>query len=621
MFELDFIQQLVKEKVEISKSSVTATDVIYNKLFSKEIQEKYPEYWDGYKEAVSMLDAIRVHAEYGITPDVLLEKRSPNETNSELQYRKNNYRQTTLQVFKDFESTVQRAFHDTNWTLTYNEDSEAFKDDSFQKYVEQELPIYGSLENFVKFVLPTIKLKDANGVIAIKPVNLEYKLNSNNEPVLDGDALVTPTVFYYDTKRVLAYEKDKYALVETYEKSKVEYGGKLQNIGRVFEFYDNENIWIIKQSGKYIDYTFEYYLYFNHDTGVLPVHDLMGVPYYRSGKILWKSPFLFAVPNLDTCLLDESNITAVKASSVYPYKVMIGNICEFEDRSGNRCIDGIIVNEDGKQYTCPSCNGSGLKNRMSPLGVMLLKPKTALSDSELQYNGDPLKYVSPSIETIEFLRREVKEHEQRARRILHLQTADSGVNFDKSNETATGSDNNLKSLYAFLKPISDQIFTLYEWSLNTIGVMRYGKSYSGVNLIYPQSFDFKTSEDYLNEINEAVKVGLPPIVVHTLIYNFLKATFYAEGKVSKAFDLIVEIDRLLPFTNEEIALKLSRNTIEKWEEILHSSAYTFIAELEKEDENFWRLDFEVQKQRLIEKAKSRADEMPKIQTGMIDLDI
>ena len=84
-----------------------------------------------------MLDAIRVHAEYGVIPDNLLEKRSPNEDDKQLKYRKDNYRQTTLQVFKDFESTVQRAFHDANWTLIYNDDNEAFKDEGFQKYVEQ----------------------------------------------------------------------------------------------------------------------------------------------------------------------------------------------------------------------------------------------------------------------------------------------------------------------------------------------------------------------------------------------------------------------------------------------------------------------------------------------------
>lgn len=621
MFELEFIKQIVKEKVNLSKASVRPSDIIYKHLFNKDIENKYPNYWDGYKEAVSMFDAIRVHADYGVIPKALLERRSPNEDDKQLKYRIDNYKQTTLQVFKDFESTVQRAFHDANWTLTYNEDAEAFKNETFQQYVERELPIYGSLENFVKFVLPAIKLKDANGLLTVKPVDLQYKI-VEDVAVIDGDALVKPTVFYHDIKHVLAYEKGVYALVELEEKSLVEYGGSKQKIGRVFEFYDTENIWLIKQVGKHTDYEFEFILYFNHGLGFLPCHELMGVPYYHNGKILWKSPFIFAVPNLDVCLLDESNITAIKASCVYPYKVMVGNICDFEDRFGNRCNEGVIAaaNEDGsyKTYTCPSCNGTGLKSRMSPLGVMLLKPKTSLTETELSYTGDPLKYVSPSVETIEFLRREVREHEYRARRILHLQDADSSTNFDKSNETATGNTNNLKALYAFLKPISDQIFYLYEWLLDTIGLMRYGENYNGVTLIYPQSFDFKTSEDYLAEINEAVKAGLPPIVVHTLIYNFLKATFYTEEKVTKAFDLIVETDRLLPFTNEEILLKLSRGTIERWEEILHSSAYTFIKELEREVEGFWNLELEQQKQFLIEKAKARVSELPNNQNNIFE---
>jgi isopenicillin N synthase-like dioxygenase len=61
---------------------------------------------------------------------------------------------------------------------------------------------------------------------------------------------------------------------------------------------------------------------------------------------------------------------------------------------------------------------------------------------------------------------------------------------------------------------------------------------------------------------------------------------------------------LLPFTNDDIALKQSKGMVQKWEAVLHDSSLTFVDELVKENENFFELPFEKQKEMLINKAKA-----------------
>lgn len=573
--------------------------------------EEIPEYWSGYRVAVDQYERIRVHAEYGVFPERLLKLRSPNEEEKEQEFRRNNYKQTTLPVFKDFDSTVQRIFHDSNWSIEYSDEEQQFISNNltFRDYVENQIHTYGSIENFVKFILSTSKLKDANGVVAVKPVKIPTITKEDGEVIIDSQKLVDPVPFYYNIKQLVAYEEEDYAIIETSEKSVVEYANSRVKDGKVFEFYDNEKIWIVKQYGKKVDYTFTAEPYFTHNSGEMPVHKLMGVPTIYDGKLMYQSPFLYAVDNLDLVALDESNLLLSKSSCVYPYKIMLGSICEFET-NGEVCKDGYIFNKDsGKQVPCSACHGSGLRSRMSPLGTMLLRPADYQNESETKAAQDPLKYVSPDITTLKFLREEAREHEARARKILHLQASEYKTQFNATNETATGSNNDLKALYAFLKPISDQCFTLYEWILKTIGKQRYGISFKQPSLSYPQTFDFKTTEDYLTEINDAIKVGMPVFVVHTHIYKYLQNVFYNDEKAFRVFNLITASDRLLAFTTEDIAMMIGRSTAARWEEILHNSSVQLIDELVINNADFFDQELTVQVEQLKDLAKAKEAEI------------
>jgi hypothetical protein len=552
-----------------------------NPITKQRASTQYPEYWSGYNYAAKMYDSILPHSRSDVYPEHLLSVRAPNQTDAQALYIKANYKATTLSVFEDFRSTISRAFADQNWSIRYNEElDERFGDETFQRFVNNEIEKFGSLEMFVKNMLPTLKLVDANGIIAIYPDDIEYLDEDEFEEPVIGNELLRPMPTYYNCKNIVGQKFGEYYLVISDDHSYVKNGSKTEETGIVLYLYDQNAIYKIEQTGKKSDMTFgEPMLYFQHNLGYVPCIKLMGAPQLINDEIAFQSPFITAVPLLDQVVLDESYLQMSKATSAFPFMVALGEICEFIDREGNKCNDGQIFDAvNGGYRTCGSCSGSGVKSRFSPTGMLLIKPKTSLSEGDSGLSGEYLKFVSPPMDTLTFLRAEIEQQMAKSRRILHLPSSDESGTIGESS-TATGSLNKLRSLYAFIKPISDQLFTIYEFCLVTIGKMRYGDLFGGVNLVYPTSFDISTPSDYLAVISEGVKAGVPPSITFSNVYNYIRAIHYTDEETSAVYDLIINADELLLMSNADILARLASGSVEKWQDVLHNSGPQLIMEL------------------------------------------
>jgi hypothetical protein len=571
-------------------------------------QKKQIGLHDLYTDTVDLAEANSYHAVKGIYPEKLFEFRSPNQTQKEADYIKNNYKQHTLPVFLDYMNTIQRPFADGNWGIDYREDEATYKsaDLTFQSYVENDIPIYGSLETFIKGILPAIKTIDANGFIGVRPEEIEYELNEANEPIISNE-LYKPTIYYYPSKDVIEYEQNEYYLFLSCDKSVVEFGGKQVKEGNIYELYTRNAIYFIVQYGRKQDNLFRTELFFEHNIGECQVHQLKGIPTLKGDDILWQSPFSYATDLLDLVATNANFLQALVNSCVFPVKVMYGSPCEFKDSEGFICSEGRII-ANGIEKTCPSCNGIGLKSRISPLGTLLLNPTTKFAVGEEKSTQDPLKYVSPEIHTLDFIDKKVASDTDKARKILHLQTSNSEVK-GTENLTATGMSLDNKAMYAFVKPISDQIFEIYEFCLNAIGEQRYGDSFQGVAMSYPKTFDFKSSEDYLIDIGNAIKNNLSPAFIQLLLLQYINAYYGDNQKSTGIFKLVMSADRLLGLSQDEINMKLARGTVSKWEDILHSSVLNFINDSLNTDENFMDKDLELQIATLHDLAKKKADEI------------
>lgn len=567
--------------------------------FVKQVKNKKMDFYPTYSLRKELRESVEIHAVKGMFPEKLFRLRSPNETDEEIKYRREAYKQTTLPVFIDYLGVQQRAFSDSNWSVEYAPDNDVYlkSEETFHAYVDKI-----ELEKFIFDLVVPNKAIDGNAVLCIKPETIEPTAEGEEQPLFE------PKPYIYPTTSILSYQEHEFYMIDSGRKSAVSYGSVTEQSGYIIEFYDENSIWEAVQIGKKTDYNFTINLVFTHNSGKVPVKRLAGVATLVDNEIVWQSPFCYATDNLDLVALDNSNLQISKARTAFPIPVMYGIPCEFEDSSGNRCNGGSIMDEDGKVKTCTACGGSGLKTRLGVNRTVLLNPATPISEGETKLTQEPLKYVSPSPEILEFLRKEISEHEQRARKIMHLPDADENI---KSNEgqTATGSGNKLKSLYAFIKPISDQVFDLYEFALNTIGWQRYGEYFNAPRVNRPIYFDFKTEADYIADIESARKAQLPSYAIRASILKYLQTFYFTDSISSMALKLIDHCDRLLGINNDEVTVMGAKGLVAPYEIIIHYSAWTLIDELLTDNPKFFEQDANVQKEQFVQRAKDKAREL------------
>jgi len=564
-----------------------------------------PDYYNGYRLSVKWLDQIRTHAQKGVFPYELFEKTAPNQTPKEAEYVRANYKQTTLQVFKDMVDTYGRAYHENNWSISYTPDADQYvnTDTTLARYLDSEFPEYGSLDNFIFMFLPPLKLMDAMGVVAVMPHELDT-VEIDGEEVLNPDELVEPYTKFYHTTRVLAFDEG-YAVIESEERSEVEYNNKIVMEGAVFLIFDDQWIYKAIQVGKKVDNQFEVIEWFNHATDMLPVKRVDGISIQIDETMMQQSPFLYATDILDEVLLDSALLRGIKPTCTYPYRVMIGDPCQFQiriDGENLTCDGGFHYRHDGTKTLCPDCNGTGMKDRISPYGTLLIKPQTSTTAGDNISPDSAIFYAAPSTETPRFLREEIAHNMNAAYEMLHLKKTNNKVQGGEG-ITATEAASDQKALIAGIKQNCMQLFDMYEWCIDMIGLMRYGENYRKPVIKRPVNYDFYLESDYLAQINEAIAAKQPPFVIQSIIYKYLQTLYYPDVQGQQIFNLISQADRLLTMTLDEINLKLSKGLVDKWEVVLHDSAINLVNTLMMENPAFFEQDFDTQLQQLVAKAK------------------
>lgn len=566
--------------------------------------KKIPEYYEGYRLAIEQRNRIRPHKDVDYYPEDMFAKTNPNATREELDYLRNSYRCTTVTVWKDFVSTAGRALIDHNWSIKYPEDLPKFKD-----YVQSGIETYGSIESYIKTILVDLKLYDPNGIIAIRPRDFETVEvtgeDGNTYLTVNDQAEFKAVPMYYGCDKIVAKEAGRWYMVLTAEKSVVEYNGRKQNVGRIFEVYDSEYVWKVEQVGKAKDQQYTIYPWYEHGCKRVPATELKGVPTIKEdGSIFWVSPFYSAVGLLDLALMNRNIIQVPIRRMMFPMPVMEGDECDFSDENYS-CHQGILEGEGRLHGTsCKVCHGTGTKSRISPFGGYLYKRPSKV-ENEAPSASNPVQYVSPPTDSSKFVLEVVDRDEKIARDILHLKPPTTSAN----GTTATEVNKDNKAMYAFILPISNQIFDIYQFILDvTEAMFTNNPDAPKVELTYPQSFDFKTEGDYLEELKFAREAGAPDIVIHALVYRLISNMFFTEGETAKAFEIIVMADRLIAMSPDAVNLRKAQNQITNAELLIHDSGLTLINQLMMGSGDWINLPIDKQLLDLTTLAKSLAPE-------------
>jgi hypothetical protein len=570
-------------------------------------------YYTNYLTYVEWRKAISLHTTKGVKPDRILAEKHPNMTDAEFAYSIANFKQTTLPLFFDYIATVGRGVQDNNWSITYAEQNSKIEasGQTFKRYVEEDIaltPIGMSLESWFRYVLFTLRTNDSMGCIAIRPFNIPTTRLEDGTVVISGDTFIDPYPHYYKVDDLVAFLENEYYLFLTKEKSEVEYGGKKQRVGAVYEFYDKTAIYRVSQTGRYNDFKFVVETYYLHNLEACPVTRLKGMPAMVEDEPCYQSPYITIVDILDDALLDSVQLRSIKGATCYPQRVMAGDRCENRELIGttfNSCTNGFILNEDGRAYhACASCGGTGIKVKLGVNNTILIEQKGDVlnPDSAVIKPSELIAFHGPSVDIPQFMSDEYQRLMLEARSIIHLKTTSSVVS-GSADITATSMGLDERAKEAFIKNIIDGGFDIYEWVNSMIGMMRYGVEFEDPTIERPISYDFNTDSDYLNIISNAIKAGAPPAIVQAFTQRYIKAVFFNDLKSSAAYNLIMNTDKLLVLTQEDIQAKLPRNLIERWQVTLHDAAMSLITELVRKDPEFFAKPLQDQIDALIALAK------------------
>lgn len=543
----------------------------------------WPEFWPGYNESVKERDELAVHIEYGVFPDHLIRARSPNQTDAEFDYVKANFKQVTLPNYIDYENTIRRAMHESNWRIEFTEE-----DSDFGKYTRERIGELGDFVLWAQGLLPKIKTLDPMGIICTMPIRVPVVdgVGENGEPiiVIDPDTMVEPQPNYFPVDKVWGYEHSVWYCLLTNEKSKVRKGGKIVDEGYVMWVVDDQRCYRVAQTGDAYKLTFEISIHFEHEQGYPPCIFLMGTPALRDGRVIYQSSYLPAKPSFDTVLLDTTYLMMVKSNSTYPMRVMLGNDCDYVSHDMGRCVGGNMtyVGEDGGfaiRGKCPKCNGTGIAARLGPNGVLFVH-EMKRGDTTSTSVHDAMTFVEPTATTMDFLRREIVDQTNEGRKVMHLSAEAPMVGGDVKTATQSGID--VKATMAFIKPIAQQLFSVIDFTADSMAIQRYGKDAAeGMYTLIPAtSFDLRTEADYMAEI--VASSTLPPALRQPVFEGYINTRYAGDATMKAAYEAIILADRLFVLSPMEIAALQTQRAVEKWEVDLHNNALAIYERLAQE---------------------------------------
>lgn len=572
---------------------------------------EYQPYHESYILAAKWFDELKPHTQKGYFPESLFAKRAPNETPKETTYIRENYQQVTLTIFKDFIETNGRALHRNNWSITYDRADQDKGELSLQEYLNN-LPLYGSLEAFTFQYLPPLKYADAEGVVVIMPKVIPTEQTSTGEVIISESEFINPVPEFFHCTRVVL-KTDELVVIESDELVDVFYGDYPKREGLVFYAFDKNTIFRIYQIGKKVDWKFNVEVFWNHNIGIIPVRTVGGVSTKIDDINIQLSPYSFVVPPLNDVIIDSTMLRGIKATCGYPYRIMIGDKCQFMIKHNGESIscDGGYHFYDGTLHTCTSCNGTGMTDRVSPYGTLLINPKSILEDGDKGI--DPTKamfYAAPSVDMPKFIREEIQRNEQAAYNTLHIKRVEEQAT-GGAPKTATETIGEQKALMASIEQNTKQLFELFRWEIKVIAYMRNGVDTPLPIVHEPTRFDIFIESDDIKLIKDAMDAGMPTFVIQTMIYNYLKKAYYTDQNALRLFTLISSADRLFAMGKDEITQKKSQRLIDDWEVILHDSAIAFVNELIMADETFLNNELNDQIAALIDLAKQKTALIPK----------
>jgi hypothetical protein len=586
-----------EKEIQVILVHIIKEEEKFKRFTTKKEQEKQkvPEYYPEYPKIVDIAERLSYHHDMDVFPEEILKEKAPNQQAEEWDYAKANYKPKTVPFWEKAESSIGRIWNKDNYSMKFPEDKPEFEENSAEKYFKEEVPFYRSILNFMENICTSATLRDPNSIEVIKPRELPFKKDEDDNLINDQSQLIEPIPVIYRAEQIVSYIQDDRLMILLDKKSIVVKGGKKVKEGNIYEFYDEKNIWRITQIDDIRDNKYNIEIYYEHGLDEYPFRKMPGKPVQKKGLNYNVSYFQKALPNLDDAIANQATLMMSIYTQAYPQRWSYVDRCKEPG-----CINGKTQASDGQWADCSKCDGTGRIGKKSPTGEYQITVAATLSDGQV-IPSPPFGYVAPDPKILEYLDNHIKNTIIDAFAFLNIDVSNSEV---KGSETALGKQIDREEFFSFLVHLSNQMFLLLEWTIHIMGNMRY-EGFEDPEIIKPSNFTIRSFSELTDEISKAKEAGIPEIVLAKLLDEYAKGRFNTDKEFGKIMKLALKLDELVIKSDEEITLGLTTNTISKKDVILHNGFLQFVEKGMLEKKNFLDSKIEDIKAFLDEQAEAK----------------
>lgn len=556
-------------------------------------------------EAVSLYHQLRVHAD-GDMPIWLIKNARPNESEAVQKYRQTIYEPETQNPLERVIGVLEKIRRSPDWMIRFSTEVPPIipEEETLQKYITGNYPIYDSLENWLfEEALKNLAI-DANAVCVVMPKDLNITVN----------AFVRPTATIYNAHKVLEFVADDYAIVKSDEYSSLlSPDAQQQRQAAIYAAVKDYNFTEIAMmdpaynkyalpypvvSQVYYVITTQYYQKWEetpdkkyqltqqyvHNLNALPAFQLPGKFYKRMGNnIVKKTPLFPMVPHLNKAARESNDLDAGVIMHLFPERWRIDN-SECKTCKGTTVVPNT---NGGAAVTCGTCGGTGRGTRPGPMSDIVVSPG-ALGQSNVPV--PPVGYVVKDSSIIELQNTRIEQHIYKALSAVNMEhLSDTQLNQSGTAKAFDGDEvNNMIYLFAGM------LVYVAETTIYWINELRYQNLVADTEkreaclpvVPVPEKFDVVNTTFLIQEYQNAKNAGLNSIILREMQKDLSQKKFYANPDVAKFVQTIMELDPFPDKTIEEKSLLEAQQLATKEDVILSNYIVDFVNQAKEEKPDF-----------------------------------
>lgn len=466
----------------------------------------------------------------------LIDETRPSESPTIKAYRRTVYRPITKTTCHKVINSLKKIVKSPEWKIDWKsaeKPSNIADQETFERYVDKDYPMFGSVENWLYSYAIKFMLTDPNGVIVMLPMNYEK-----------GEAdYLKPFSHLIRSCQVLDFVPNEYCVYKTGETTSytaVEAGVSVTRQGDVLMVLDRNGIYSVEpRSLDGSSVTITPLLIHNYDR--LPAWKIGGpISSWHKASPIYESFLSPMLPYLDEGATTFSDYQAEKIQHVY------STMWYYSGQECTTCMGVGKVQSAGDQVICPSCEGSGVFKK-SPYKDIVLKQS---SFDQKQAPTPPAGYIQKQTEIVDILKKHIEEDLRDALSAINMEfLADRPLSQSGAAKEVDRDELN-NFVYGVAYHVVEHILKPVIW---WIGAYRYAglTSIETVNKMQPeipipQRFDIITTTMLETSLKSIMDSKVDSEIKDQAQFDYINKAFASSPEVR---DRLLAIKRLNPLPN------------------------------------------------------------------------